>query len=75
MFPTRVRLSSVSTAYNIGNGWFGGFTSPIAFALIAETGDIYAGLWYCAGIVALTFVVGALFLRRPSTSLDRNPPN
>ncbi|WP_206956562.1 MFS transporter [Trinickia acidisoli] len=63
MFPTRVRLTSVSTAYNIGNGWFGGFTSPIAFALIAATGDIYAGLWYCIGVTLLTLVVSALFLK------------
>ncbi len=63
MFPPRIRFSSVSTAYNVGNGWFGGFTSPIAFSLIAWLGDIYAGLWYCIGVTALTAVIGLLFLR------------
>jgi hypothetical protein len=62
MFPTRVRVSSVSTAYSIGNGWFGGFTSPIAFTLIAATGDIFAGLWYCVSVTLLTFVVSGIFL-------------
>jgi MFS family permease len=65
MFPARRRLSAVSTAYNIGNGWFGGFTSPIAFALVAAFGDLYAGLWYCTAVTGLTFVVALLFLRRP----------
>ena len=63
LFPPRIRYSSVSTAYNIGNGWFGGFTSPIAFALIAGSGDIYAGTWYCMAITGLTLIVGGLFLR------------
>ncbi len=63
MFPPQIRYSSVSTAYNIGNGWFGGFTSPIAFALIAASGDIYAGTWYCTGVILLTLVVGLLFLK------------
>ncbi len=63
MFPARIRYSSVSTAYNIGNGWFGGFTSPVAFALIAASGNIYAGLWYCIGVLVLTLVIGVLFLR------------
>jgi MFS family permease len=63
MFPPRIRFSSVSTAYNVGNGWFGGFTSPIAFSLIAWLGDIYAGLWYCIGVTALTAIVGGIFLR------------
>lgn len=68
MFPPRIRFSSVSTAYNIGNGWFGGFTSPIAFALAATTGDLFAGLWYCIGITALTLVVGLIFLKPPAIS-------
>jgi len=63
MFPARIRYSSVSTAYNIGNGWFGGFTSPLAFALIAASGNIYAGLWYCIGVLVLTFLIGVLFLK------------
>jgi len=63
MFPPRIRYSSVSTAYNIGNGWFGGFTSPVAFALIAASGNIYAGLWYCIGVLVLTFLIGVFFLK------------
>jgi MFS family permease len=62
MFPPQIRFSSVSTAYNIGNGWFGGFTSPIAFALIASTGNLFAGLWYCISIALLSAIVGTLFL-------------
>jgi hypothetical protein len=63
MFPPNIRFSSVATAYNIGNGWFGGFTSPIAFALIAALGDMYAGLWYCTAITLITLIVGAVFLK------------
>lgn len=63
MFPPNIRFSSVSTAYNIGNGWFGGFTSPIAFALVATTGDLFAGLWYCIGVTAFTLLVGVVFLK------------
>ena len=63
MFPPNIRYSSVATAYNIGNGWFGGFTSPIAFALVATFGDMYAGLWYCISITLITLIVGGIFLR------------
>ncbi len=63
MFPAQIRFSAVATAYNIGNGWFGGFTAPIAFALIAARGDLYAGLWYCIGVTGVTLVIGLLFLR------------
>jgi hypothetical protein len=63
MFPARIRFSSVATAYNIGNGWFGTFTSPIAFSLIASTGSIYACLWYCIGITSLSAIVGIAFIR------------
>ena len=71
LFPPQIRYGSVSTAYNIGNGWFGGFTSPIAFALIAESGDIYAGTWYCMAITSLTLIVGGLFLRPPEAIAAR----
>jgi MFS family permease len=64
MFPPQIRYSSISTAYHIGNGWFGGFTSPIAFTLIAATGDIYAGLWYCIAVGLLTFVVGTFLVAK-----------
>lgn len=62
MFPPQIRFSSVAVAYNIGNGWFGGFTSPIAFALIAATGNLFAGLWYCIGITLMCAIVGTIFL-------------
>ncbi len=46
MFPTRIRYTSMSLPYHIGNGWFGGFLPPVAFAVVAATGNIYDGLWY-----------------------------
>jgi MFS family permease len=62
LFPTRIRYSGVSLPYHIGNGWFGGLLPPIAVALVAATGNIYAGLWYPIVIAAMTFVVGLIFL-------------
>jgi MFS family permease len=62
LFPTRIRYSSMSLPYHIGNGWFGGFLPPIAVALVAATGNIYAGLWYPIAIAAMTFVVGMIFV-------------
>lgn len=63
LFPTKVRYSSISLPYHIGNGWIGGFMPSIAFGLVNLTGDKYAGLWYPIGIAGLTFVIGTLFLR------------
>ncbi len=63
LFPTRIRYTSMSLPYHIGNGWFGGFLPTIAFALVAATGNIYYGLWYPIVIALMTFVIGALFLR------------
>jgi hypothetical protein len=63
MFPTRIRYTSMSLPYHIGNGWFGGFLPTTAFAIVAAKGDIYSGLWYPVIIASMTFVVGALFLR------------
>ncbi|MFC0633042.1 MFS transporter [Brevundimonas balnearis] len=63
MFPTRIRYTSMSLPYHIGNGWFGGFLPTTAFAIVAATGDVYAGLWYPIGIALLTVVVGVLFVR------------
>jgi hypothetical protein len=63
MFPSRIRYTSMSLPYHIGNGWFGGFLPTTAFAIVAGTGDIYSGLWYPVIIAAMTFVVGTLFLR------------
>jgi MFS family permease len=63
MFPTRIRYSSMSLPYHIGNGWFGGFLPVTSFAIVAATGDIYRGLWYPVIVAAITAVVGTLFLR------------
>ncbi len=62
-FPTRIRYSSVSLPYHIGNGWFGGFLPAIAFAIVAARGDIYSGLWYPVLVAAMSFVIGMLFIR------------
>jgi MFS family permease len=63
MFPTRIRYTSMSLPYHIGNGWFGGFLPTISFALVAGSGNMYQGLWYPIVIAVMTFVIGALFLR------------
>ena len=62
LFPARIRYTSMSLPYHIGNGWFGGFLPTIAFAIVAATGDIYSGLWYPVIIAGLTVIVGALLL-------------
>ncbi|QBB68923.1 MFS transporter [Pseudolysobacter antarcticus] len=63
LFPTRIRYTSMSLPYHIGNGWFGGFLPTTAFALVALTGNIYSGLWYPVIVASATFVIGCLFLR------------
>jgi MFS family permease len=63
MFPTRIRYTSMSLPYHIGNGWFGGFLPTTAFAIVAATGDIYSGLWYPIIIAAMTLVIGTLFIK------------
>ncbi len=62
IFPARIRYSSMSLPYHIGNGWFGGFMPSVAFALVAMSGDIYYGLWYPVIIAGGTLVIGLLFL-------------
>jgi MFS family permease len=62
LFPTRIRYSSMSLPYHIGNGWFGGLLPTTAFALVAYKGDIYYGLWYPIIIALMTFVIGMLFI-------------
>ncbi len=62
LFPARIRYTSMSLPYHIGNGWFGGLLPTIAFAIVASTGDIYSGLWYPVIVALVTVVVGALFL-------------
>ena len=63
MFPTRIRYTSMSLPYHIGNGWFGGLMPTIAFAMVAQNGNIYYGLWYPITIAAITFVIGLLFVK------------
>jgi len=63
LFPTRIRYSSMSLPYHIGNGWFGGFLPTVSFALVAWKGDIYYGLWYTIIVSLMTLVIGTLFLR------------
>ena len=63
MFPTRIRYTSMSLPYHIGNGWLGGFLPPIAVALVAKFGNIYTGLYYPMFFAGVTFVVGAIFVK------------
>ena len=62
LFPARIRYTSMSLPYHIGNGWFGGFLPTIAFAIVAATGNIYSGLWYPVIVALATVVIGALLL-------------
>jgi len=63
LFPTRIRFTSMSLPYHIGNGWFGGMLPLLATSMVAVTGDIYFGLWYPVGIALMTVVIGVLFLK------------
>jgi MFS family permease len=63
MFPTKIRYTSMSLPYHIGNGWFGGMLPLLATAMVAATGDIYYGLWYPIIVALMTFVIGLIFLR------------
>ena len=63
LFPTRIRYTSMSLPYHIGNGWFGGLLPTTAFAIVASTGNMYNGLWYPIVIAAMTFIIGTLFIR------------
>ncbi|HXC58650.1 MAG TPA: MFS transporter, partial [Steroidobacteraceae bacterium] len=63
MFPTRIRYSSMSLPYHIGNGWFGGLLPAAAFAIVVQKGNIYSGLWYPVIVASITFVIGALLVR------------
>jgi hypothetical protein len=62
LFPARIRYTSMSLPYHIGNGWFGGFLPTTAFAIVAATGNIYDGLWYPVIIASATVVIGYFFL-------------
>jgi MFS family permease len=63
LFPTRIRYTSMSLPYHIGNGWFGGLLPTTAFAIVAQTGNMYNGLWYPIIIAGITVVVGTLFIK------------
>lgn len=63
MFPTRIRYTSMSLPYHIGNGWFGGLMPTIAFAMVAQNGNMYYGLWYPVVIASVTFAIGLLFIK------------
>jgi MFS family permease len=63
MFPTRIRYTSMSFPYHVGNGWFGGLLPSIGFAVVAQTGNMYNALWYPIIVAAMTFVVGMLFIK------------
>jgi len=62
LFPSRIRYTSMSLPYHIGNGWFGGFLPTTIFAMVAATGDIYYGLWYPIIVAAATAVIGLVAL-------------
>ncbi|MEP6589211.1 MAG: MFS transporter [Polaromonas sp.] len=62
LFPTRIRYTSMSLPYHLGNGWFGGLLPATAFAIVAQTGNMYNGLWYPVIIAGVTFLVGSIFL-------------
>jgi hypothetical protein len=74
LFPARIRYSSMSLPYHIGNGWFGGFLPVTSFAIVAATGNIYAGLWYPIIVALLTVVIGSLFLRETFRTSDGTQP-
>ncbi len=73
LFPTRIRYTSMSLPYHIGNGWFGGMLPLLATAMVASAGNIYAGLWYPISVAAMTLAIGLAFLRETKdVRIDRN---
>jgi MFS family permease len=72
LFPTRIRYTSMSLPYHIGNGWFGGFLPTVSFALVVYTGDIFYGLWYPIAITGVSFIVGVFCLKETrNVDLDK----
>ena len=63
LFPTRIRYTSMSLPYHIGNGWFGGLLPSVTFAMVAQNGNMFYGLWYPIVIAAVCFVIGLLFIK------------
>ncbi|VVO27586.1 MFS transporter [Pseudomonas fluorescens] len=73
LFPTRIRYTSMSLPYHIGNGWFGGFLPTVSFALVVYTGDIFYGLWYPVVITGVSLIVGMICLRETkNVDMDKN---
>jgi hypothetical protein len=68
LFPARIRYTSMSLPYHIGNGWFGGFLPVTSFAIVAATGNIYSGLWYPIVVAGMTILIGTFFLRETKDS-------
>lgn len=67
LFPARIRYTSLSLSYHLGNGWFGGILPLVATSIVAVSGNIYYGLWYPVGVALMSFIVGVLFLRERSS--------
>ncbi len=73
MSPARIRYTSMSLPYHVGNGWFGGFLPASVFAIVAAKGDMHAGLWYPNIIAAVSFLVAAFFLdETKGADINRN---
>ncbi len=70
LFPARIRYTSMSLPYHIGNGWFGGMLPLVATAMVAASGNIYRGLYYPIAVSALTLIVGLAFLRETPKDFD-----
>jgi len=70
LFPAKIRYTSMSLPYHLGNGWFGGMLPLVATAMVAASGNIYRGLWYPIVVAVLTFVVGIAFLRETPKHFD-----
>ncbi len=68
MYPARIRYTSMSLPFHLGNGWFGGFMPTVAFAMVAATGNLYFGLWYPVVIAGMCLIVGSLFLAETRTA-------
>lgn len=75
LFPTRIRYTSMSLPYHIGNGWFGGMLPLTATAMVAASGNIYFGLWYPIVVAVITLVIGTLFLKETKDRVIREDLN
>jgi hypothetical protein len=71
LFPARIRYTSMSLPYHIGNGWFGGMLPLLATAMVASSGNIYNGLWYPIVVAAMTLVIGSIFIKETKANKVR----